>query len=202
MKKTLIIFAHPRFEESRINRALIETAQAADDVTIRDLYELYPDFNIDIQAEQIELLQHDTIIWHHPFYWYSCPPLLKHWIDLVLEYNWAYGPNGSLLSGKTALNVLTAGGSREVYCADGSNRYTISQFLRPFEQTAVLCGTEYLPPFAVLGTARLTRQGILDHQTEYANLLELLHQGELGLKAKDACQFLNDLPEIKNTKVK
>ncbi len=202
MKKTLIIFAHPRFEESRVNRALIKTAQAADDVTIRDLYELYPDFNIDIQAEQIELLQHDTIIWHHPFYWYSCPPLLKHWIDLVLEYNWAYGPNGNVLSGKIALNAITAGGTRKVYCADGSNNYTVSEFLRPFEQTAVLCGMEYLPPFAVLGTHRLDRQGILDHQAEYANLLESLRNGSLGLKARDNCQFLNDLTEIKNTKIK
>ncbi|MDP5062318.1 MAG: NAD(P)H-dependent oxidoreductase [Maribacter sp.] len=23
-------------------------------------------------------------MWHHPRYWYSCPPLLKQWIDMVL----------------------------------------------------------------------------------------------------------------------
>jgi len=191
LNKILIIFAHPRFEESRINRALIATAHAADDVTIRDLYELYPDFNIDIQAEQIELLKHDTIIWHHPFYWYSCPPLLKHWIDLVLEYNWAYGPHGKLLSGKLALSAITAGGTKEVYCSDGSNNYTISQFLRPFEQTAVLCGMNYLPPFAILGTQRLKAQDIKDCQTEYANLLDMLRRGNLNAKVKG--QFINDL---------
>ncbi|MEQ8715060.1 MAG: NAD(P)H-dependent oxidoreductase, partial [Cyclobacteriaceae bacterium] len=106
------------------------------------------------------------------------------------------------LSGKIALNAITAGGTRKVYCADGSNNYTVSEFLRPFEQTAVLCGMEYLPPFAVLGTHRLDRQGILDHQAEYANLLESLRNGSLGPKARDNCQFLNDLTEIKNTKIK
>lgn len=202
MKKTLIIFAHPRFEESKINRALIETAQVAEDVTIRDLYELYPDFNIDIQAEQIELLQHDNIIWLHPFYWYSCPPLLKHWIDVVLEYNWAYGPTGKFLSGKVALSAITAGGSRQVYCADGSNNYTISEFLRPFEQTAKLCGMEYLAPFAVLGTHRLDPQDIREHQREFDQLLKLLKNGELATKTSNACQFLNDLKEIKSTNLR
>ncbi|MDF7639407.1 NAD(P)H-dependent oxidoreductase [Lactobacillus sp. ESL0791] len=24
-----------------------------------------------------------------PFYWYSCPPLLKKWEDDVLEHGWA-----------------------------------------------------------------------------------------------------------------
>ena len=37
------------------------------------------------------------IIWHHPIYWYSCQPLLKQWIDMVLEFQWAYGPGGAAL---------------------------------------------------------------------------------------------------------
>ena len=198
LKKTLVIFAHPRFEESKVNRALLETAYAAEDVTVRDLYELYPDFNIDVQAEQIELLQHDTIIWHHPFYWYSCPPLLKHWIDQVLEYNWAYGPSGKFLAGKQIFNILTAGGTRQVYCATGHNNYTIAEFLRPFEQTAVLCGMRYLPPYAVFGTYKIDRADIHQHQLSLKNLFHLLRTEEVPTNDLASCQFLNDLSAVKN----
>ena len=196
LKKILILFAHPRFEESRINHALIETASQIDGVTIRDLYERYPDFNVDIQLEQIELLQHDVVIFHHPFYWYSCPPLLKQWIDVVLEYNWAYGPHGGFLAGKKAITALTAGGPRKVYCESGQNNYTISQFLRPFEQTAKLCKMDYLPPFAVLGVNKLDNDLLKDYQNQYKKLIELLKSGEIDHELRDDCQFINDLDII------
>ncbi len=70
-------------------------------------------------------------MWHHPIYWYSCPPLLKQWIDLVLEVGWAYGKGGEQLRGKWILNAVSSGGSREVYQEEGRNRYTLRQFLAP-----------------------------------------------------------------------
>lgn len=84
--RVLIIFAHPRFEKSRANDALIAQIPKHKNITFNDLYEAYPDFNIEIQKEKQLLLEHDVIIWHHPFYWYSAPPLLKQWIDMVLEF--------------------------------------------------------------------------------------------------------------------
>jgi len=39
--KTLIIFSHTWFAQSKVNRALLEAAQDADNVTIRNLEELY-----------------------------------------------------------------------------------------------------------------------------------------------------------------
>ena len=38
-------------------------------VEIRSLYQLYPDFNIDIAAEQDALARADLIIWRHPMQW-------------------------------------------------------------------------------------------------------------------------------------
>ena len=46
-------------------------------VTFNDLYEHYPDLFIDIKREQQLLAKHDIIIFQHPFYWYSSPPILK-----------------------------------------------------------------------------------------------------------------------------
>jgi glutathione-regulated potassium-efflux system ancillary protein KefG len=147
MPRILLLFAHPRFEKSRSNKILLTGLNPA--VTFHDLYEKYPDFNIDPDYEKELLVQHDIIIWQHPFYWYSCPPLLKQWIDIVLEHGWAYGKEGTALKGKFIFNSITSGGGREVYSKEGNNRFTINEFLVPFEQTAALCNMVYLPPFAV-----------------------------------------------------
>ena len=198
MKKILVLFAHPRYEQSRTNRILIEGIKKMEGVTIHDLYERYPDFNIDIYIEKDLLTHHDVVIRHHPFYWYSCPPLMKQWIDMVLEFGWAYGPDGNALVGKKSLNVLTAGGTREVYCSEGKNNYTIKEFLRPFEQTARLCGMEYLPPYAVMGTHKLSEEQLTDHVSQYQQLIKSLQESDLDVPEGDSCQFLNDLPILQN----
>ncbi len=197
MKKILVLFSHPKFEKSRANTSLVSHIQDMEDVTFHDLYEQYPDFHIDVDAEKELLAAHDIIVWHHPLYWYSCPPLMKQWIDMVLEFGWAYGPNGNALKGKTCLNVITTGGSKEVYCAQGSNSFTINEFLRPFEQTATLCGMRYYPPFTVMGTHQLSNIQLDAHAITYKSLLQLL-QKNIIIPDVDNCIFLNDLPELKN----
>ena len=197
MKKILVLFSHPKFEKSRANTALVSYIQDMEGVTFHDLYERYPDFHIDVDAEKELLTAHDIIIWHHPLYWYSCPPLMKQWIDMVLEFGWAYGPEGNALNGKTCLNVITTGGSKEVYCAQGSNSFTINEFLRPFEQTATLCGMQYYPPFTVMGTHQLSNEQLDTHAITYKSLLQLL-QKEIIVPDVNNCIFLNDLPELKN----
>lgn len=195
MKKILVLFAHPKFEKSRVNQTLINHIQDKENVTIHDLYEQYPDFHIDLNAEKELLNNHDIIIWHHPFYWYSCPPLMKQWIDMVLEFNWAYGPKGKALYKKTCLNVITTGGSKEVYCSEGYNSFTIRQFLRPFEQTAILCGMDYFPLFAVMGTHNLSDQALNDYKKYYGKLIDVL-QSNLSLKDIESKSFINDIPQL------
>jgi glutathione-regulated potassium-efflux system ancillary protein KefG len=135
-KKILILFAHPLFEKSQVNKILVENIPNSSNITFHDLYEEYPEFDVDIKKEQKLLLAHDIIIWHHPMYWYNCPPLLKQWIDLVLEFGWAYGKEGNNLKNKTLFQVITTGGSQENYCATGRDRFTIPELLEPFNQTA------------------------------------------------------------------
>lgn len=174
MKKVLILFAHPKYEKSRANMVLVNHIKNKEGVTFHDLYEEYPDFNIDVPFEKKLLEEHDVIIWHHPMYWYSCPPLLKQWIDMVLEFNWAYGPNGKALSSKICLNAITTGGSKELYCTQGTNSYTITEFLRPFEQTANLCLMKYHKPFTVMGTYKLTDDELEVYGAEYSSLIDKL----------------------------
>ncbi|MEM1120814.1 MAG: NAD(P)H-dependent oxidoreductase [Bacteroidota bacterium] len=198
MKKILLLFAHPRFEQSRANKALIRQIRNREGVTFHDLYEHYPDFYIDIPFEKKLLEQHEVIIWHHPFYWYSCPPLMKQWIDLVLEYGWAYGPSGHALKGKQCLQIITTGGSREVYCSEGRNRYSINEFLRPFEQTARLCQMNYLSPFAVMGTHKLTAEDLDKFAHQYSKIIDYLQQDQ-PLESIKNCVFQTDLPHAKTS---
>ncbi|WP_109830311.1 glutathione-regulated potassium-efflux system oxidoreductase KefF [Reichenbachiella versicolor] len=198
MSKILVLFAHPTYEHSRVNQALIESISKKKGVIVHDLYEKYADFNIDVKYEQELLLKHPIVIWHHPLYWYSCPPLMKQWIDMVLEYNWAYGPNGNVLKGKKIMNAITTGGSREVYCTEGSNNYTINTFLKPFEQTATLCGMDYLPPFSVMGTNLITDEELIEATQQYNVAIDLLLQEQLSDNDLEQCEYLNDLPELKD----
>jgi glutathione-regulated potassium-efflux system ancillary protein KefG len=115
MSRILVLFAHPVLEKSRVQYSLLKAITGLDNITINDLYQNYPEFDIDVKQEKKLLLAHDIIIWQHPFYWYSSPALLKQWQDLVLEHGWAYGKNGTALTGKRIFNVLTSGGSTKAY---------------------------------------------------------------------------------------
>ena len=111
------------------------------------------------------------------FNWYSSPALLKEWQDLVLEYGFAYGEKGTALQGKRLLSVLSAGGPRDAYTKEGYNRFTLRELLTPFEQTARLCGMEYLPPFVVHDSRALADDEIDRHAADYRRRLEILRDG-------------------------
>ena len=179
MARVLILFAHPLLERSRVHRGLIRDLPDGPEVTFHDLYEAYPRLDIDVAREQELLLEHDVIVFQFPFYWYSTPPILKQWQDLVLEHGWAYGSEGNALEGKTFMAVLSAGGTEAAYCSQGKNRFTVRELLAPIEQTAMLCGMHFLPPYVVFGTHRLSEGEIIRHSARYRTLLDALSAGEL-----------------------
>lgn len=149
----LLTLAHPALERSRANRALAKAAKGLEGVTFHDLYETYPDFAIDIEAEQERLLAHDVIAVQFPLYWYATPALLKEWFDLVWLHGFAYGLDGNALAGKRLFAACTTGGAAKAYHAHGYNRFSMDEFLRPLEQTAYLCGMVWETPFVVHGAA-------------------------------------------------
>ncbi len=190
--RILILFAHPRFENSRNHSLLAGSVPDIPGITFHDLYEKYPDFNIDTSREKQLILDNDIIVWQHPFYWYSSPPLLKQWIDLVLEFGWAYGPGGNALQGKLVFNAITAGGPRSAYSREGYNRFTLPELLAPFDQTAVLCKMTYLPPFVIHGTHRITDKEKKMLSEQYSYLLKRLSSGEFSLESIRQHTYFND----------
>lgn len=191
MNKILVLFAHPLFEKSMVNKVLVEHIPTHKNITFHDLYEQYPDFDIDVAKEQQLLLEHNIIVWHHPMYWYSCPPLLKQWIDMVLEFGWAYGKSGTMLQGKCIFQTITTGGVEENYCATGRNRFTIPDLLQPFNQTAHMCNMHYLPPFVVHGTHRMTVPEAQKFGNSYKNLLLHLLNNTINVAEIKQHYYLN-----------
>lgn len=172
---------------------LIQHASALTNVTACDMYELYPDFNIDVEVEKQRVEAHDIIIWQHPFYWYSCPPLMKQWIDLVLEYGWAYGRGGTAIKGKWIMNVLSSGGTFEVYQKEGRNRFTYRELLSPFDQTAYLCGLDYLPPFIVSGANRISDEEVHRLAARYEEIILFLQHSAVDLEKLKKVAHFNDI---------
>jgi glutathione-regulated potassium-efflux system ancillary protein KefG len=190
--RVLVLFAHPAFQKSRINLRLVAAVRALEGITFRDLYEEYPTFQIDVAREQELLVAHDIIVLQHPFYWYSCPALLKEWLDLVLEYGFAYGRGGDKLHGKTLLSAITTGGPEAAYSRSGLNHFTLPELLAPFEQTARLCGMTWLPPFAVHGTVRVEDPAQFDRDAvDYARILAALRDKKLAPSAARELPRLN-----------
>ncbi len=144
--KILNLVFHPNLESSRNNKTWKSQLDESGKITTsRDLYSEYPDFQIDVEKEQALLQEHDRIILQFPFYWYSMPPLLKKWLDDVLTYNFAYGPEGDKLKGKDMQLVVSVGGREKFY--SGFDIFTtVPDLLRPFQMTANLTQMNYLQP--------------------------------------------------------
>lgn len=194
-RRILVLFLHPVLHKSRTNRRLIESIKNVEGISFHNLYEEYPDFHIDVNREQQLLLEHDIIVWQHPFYWYSSPSLLKEWIDLVLQHGFAYGKSGTALRGKQVLSAITTGGRMEAYQSGGRNEFSIPQFLTPFNRTARLCGMDYLPPFVVHGTHLLSDEEMDSAARNYRSLLISLRDEIFSMDEIMECYYLNDLLE-------
>ncbi|MCK3683277.1 NAD(P)H-dependent oxidoreductase [Maribellus sp. YY47] len=193
MKKILILFAHPAFHKSMINSALIGAVRGLENVTINELYENYPDFFIDVEKEKKLLVEHDIIVWHHPFYWYSAPAILKEWMDLVLQHGFAYGRTGRALQGKWVLSAVSTGGRQEVYTETGSHHYSVNEFLIPFKQSATLCRMRYLPPFVTHGAHTITPAELNKQAARYLEAITGLRDEKYPEKDFENVEYFNHL---------
>jgi len=174
MADILVIAAHPQLDHSRATRTLMAAAARLDParVVVRDLYALYPDYFIDVAAEQALLAQARLLVWLHPVHWYSMPPLLKLWLDEVFTFGWAYGPGGRALAGKQLWLAASTGGPEASYQPDGYNRYFFDAFMHPNEQTAALCGMRWLPPLVLHGAHRADQAELDAHADIFAQRLQ------------------------------
>lgn len=197
MNKILVLFAHPVYQTSLLNKSLIEGLADAEQVTVHDLYECYPNFMIDVAHEQSLLDAHDVIVFQHPLYWYSCPAILKEWMDLVLEHGYAYGTDANALKDKLFMSSITSGGDVGNY----SGERNIRDLLKPFEYTARLCNMKFLPPFITYGGLKikagnfdqqLTKEYLSEQVARFRSLMDDLAHGRLTEASCAEFNTMND----------
>lgn len=185
MKNTLIIIGHPNFDTSITSKAVVDylvetTEYSVESLKVRNLISLYPDYKINIEAEQDALLWAKTVVLQFPFYWYSVPGVLKAWMDEVFEYGFAYGKTGDKMKGKNLLLSFSTGGPQEAYAHGARNNFEINELLYPIKQTSNLMGTVWIEPIVSFGMANIpgietdkssTMQKATDHAKKLYELI-------------------------------
>jgi glutathione-regulated potassium-efflux system ancillary protein KefF len=173
MAEILVIAAHPQLADSRVTRQLLHKLASLDPqrVVVHDLYARYPDYFIDVAAEQKALVEARLVVWLHPIHWYSMPPMMKLWLDDVFAFGWAYGPGGDQVRGRDLWLVASTGGPEEAYRPDGYNRYFFDAFMHPYDQTAALVGMRWLPPLVLHGAHRVTDAEVQAHAVVFIQRL-------------------------------
>jgi len=135
MKNILVVSGHTDLNDSVTNKLILETLQKQLPSAEFDFLDsLYPDFKIDVKAEQEKLIKADIIVLQFPVFWYSYPSLMHKWMEDVFVFGFSHG-TGKALSGKTLVASLTSGAPEEVY----RQNYTIDSMTMPLKQTAALC---------------------------------------------------------------
>ncbi|AXX93216.1 general stress protein [Malaciobacter molluscorum LMG 25693] len=172
MKKILINLVHPNFDESIVNKKILEGVSEFKNITINNLYLKYPDFKIDIKKEQDLLLENDVIIFQFPMYWFSSPSLLKEWFDLVLEPGFAYGKDYKL-KGKDFCIAVSCGAEKKDYVSDNENMMT--NLLYPFYGTSLYIQMNYKEPFITYSAEKgLSEETLNKYNQEYLEYIKKL----------------------------
>ena len=141
-------------DKSIANKTIIEELQKSNlQLEIRNLHDLYPDFKIDVKAEQKALLQHETIVCQYPFFWLGIPAILKQWFDVVFEYQFAYGSQGNKLKDKNFVPSFTVGSPENAYRTLGKHNFRIYEFYKSIEQTAHYAQMNYIEPIYFYGAS-------------------------------------------------
>lgn len=190
--KILILFAHPLYEKSRVNQIINNYIPDSEYITFNDLYEEYPDFEIDTNREQDLILNHDIIIWQHPFYWYSCPALLKQWMDMVLHFETENDLDIHQLKGKAVFQVMSIGPQNHSYLDNRPDDRDTLDYLLPFQKTVEFSNMQYLPPYMVRIDKMNSLVDIHKKGRNYGYILEALISNFVS--AQEILQFksLND----------
>lgn len=153
MKNILIISGHPNLENSVANHVILdELTRALPNADIRRLDALYPNYQINVAAEQTALEWADVIVWQFPFYWYSMPALMKKWLDDVFVHGFAHGSTAKL-GGKQLLVSLTTGAPKGAYGKEAFMRHDVEDYFASLESTAMLCNLEFVPPMYLNGVS-------------------------------------------------
>lgn len=177
--KTLVLVFHQFLDRSRANRLMAHHA-AQQGLLVRYMYDIYPDGDIDVAAEQQLLLAADRIVLQFPLQWYSSPALLKEWQDQVFTYGWAYATPEPALQGKEFIVACTTGAPAEIYDRSTPHQWDLNDLLRPFQATTWKLEAKYLQPFYVKGALTMSQAQLQEYAQDYVKHILTPDLPELG----------------------
>ncbi|MFC0232805.1 NAD(P)H-dependent oxidoreductase [Vagococcus entomophilus] len=184
--KTLIIVSHPNVQDST-TQSFLKKSAALEEVTWHHLENNYTYTTIDSVKERNLLVQHDRIILQFPLYWYSAPAMLKQWMDVVLSEKLS-------LRGKEFGLVVTIGVKEKAYQAGGSEQFTLSELLRPFQAIARHFQMIFLPVFTISKFSYMTEEAYKKLLIDYRQYVSIDFPETF---AKKEAWFLDRLNEVK-----
>ncbi|MBJ9954277.1 MULTISPECIES: NAD(P)H-dependent oxidoreductase [unclassified Acinetobacter] len=130
----LLILAHPYYSSSIANKTIVNAlTEKYPALEVRDIFQRYPDYQIDVVAEQQALLRHDTVILQYPMFWFNMPAILKLWFDEVFTHQFAYGSQGDKLKNKKVLLSMTVGQAEKNLINEHEN--LIESFLKAVQHS-------------------------------------------------------------------
>ncbi len=140
----LIVAGHTYPQTSIANNAIITLLKEKyPEARVDNLIELYPDFQIDVKAEQEKLDWADIVIIQTPLFWFSMTSMVQRWIEETFAHGWAYGSQGHALEGKKVIVGITAGAPDQKY-DDGEEGISIPEIEAPLKAIFPFCGMNYL----------------------------------------------------------
>ena len=169
---TVLLLAHSDFAASRANQALLRGLNHLPGLEVADLYALYPDGRIDFAVERERVLRADRLVLQFPLFWYSTPPLLKHWEDAVLTPLFYLEPGvAASTAGLSVLAATTTGGVSGSYQPGGATGMTIDELFAPLRATTRKCGWLWQPPFALHDVRNLDAAALARAGEEYRSVI-------------------------------
>ena len=180
--RTLVLYAHPNPRISRVNRKLAAAAALIDGVVVNDLYETYPDFYIDVARERALVSSAGALVLVCPLQWYAVPAILKEWFDAVLFDAWQVDRVRPSASGarRRCWLALSTGSPASDYAPGRRHGRPLADFLAPLEQTARVCGMDWLEPIVLYDAHAVDSGAVDDHVARFAAGLQQL-AGSAGL---------------------
>ncbi|HRP89241.1 MAG TPA: NAD(P)H-dependent oxidoreductase [Edaphocola sp.] len=171
MPKTLVLFAHPFFEFPDSNQELIAMYQNKEQFDFIDLYEVYPNFHIPAFRERKRLSKYSKIVFHFPLIWFDMPPLLRLWLDEVIDGSWTKEYIDNPLEGKNIYIIITSISKEKSFGENGKYIYSIEDLLAGFLITLKIFKTKIHPIYVVYESESQSFKEIEAHKANFLNLI-------------------------------
>lgn len=181
--KVLLVSGHTDLKNDSVaNKNIIEQVKKLlPEVEIDDLSSLYPDFNIDIEAEQKKLVAADVVVLQFPVFWYSQPSILHRWMEKTFAHGFSHGSTGTALKGKKLIVSCTTGAPAAFYEGKMAGDSIVDYIMLAHRGTAFLTGMELQEPIVTYGVSYASRNDeaamadMIARTTEHAErLVQLL----------------------------